>query len=91
MNKPTSIAKPKRLTAREKNARTIKRIQRRYAETHNGQWIGLVDGKVVAIAPNFEALHEALVAIEPRMQRTMVFQAGESWSSGKKLIILPFG
>ena len=79
-----------RITAREKNQRAFQRLRARYERTHNGQWIGLVDGKVVATAKTYEELHNQLVVIEPRTARTMVFQAGASWAQHKKIIILPF-
>lgn len=78
------------MTAREKNQRAFLRLRKRYVTTHNGQWIGLVDGKVAAIAPTIERLHEEMVMIEPRVSRRMVFQAGASWTLPKKLVILLF-
>jgi len=90
MRKTGIETKPKRLTAHEKNQRAFARIHKRYARTHAGQWIGLVNGKVAAIAPTIERLHEEMVRIEPRISRRMVFQAGAPWTQARKLVILLF-
>jgi hypothetical protein len=76
--------------AHERNQRAFLRLRKKLAETHPGQWIGLVGGEVVAIAPTLEELEEELDKIERRPERTMVFQAGEPYPvTDKALPILP--
>lgn len=90
--KPKSKPKRPRLSAEaERNYQAFLRLRKKLAETHHGQWIGLVDGQVVATAPTLEALDEALDQIEPDPDRCLVFLAGEPYplAQGKKLPILP--
>jgi len=76
--------------AHDRNQRAFLRLRKKLAETHNGQWIGLVGGEVVAIAPTLEELEEELDKIERDPRRTMVFQAGEPYPvTDKALPILP--
>ena len=74
----------------QRNQRAFLRLHKNLAETHNGQWIGLVGGKVAAIAPTLEELEEQLAQIESHPGRAMVFQAGEPYPiTDKPLPILP--
>jgi hypothetical protein len=76
--------------AHERNQRAFLRLRKKLAETHNGQWIGLVGGEVVAIAPTLDELEEELQKIERHPGRAMVFQAGEPYPvTDKALPILP--
>jgi hypothetical protein len=76
--------------AHERNQRAFLRLRKKLAETHPGQWIGLIGGEVVAIAPTLEELREKLDKIEPRLRRRMVFRAGEPYPLSKApLPILP--
>jgi hypothetical protein len=75
--------------AHERNQRAFLRLRKKLAETHNGQWIGLVEGKVVATAPTLDELEEELDKIERHPGRRMVFQAGEPYPlTDKKLPIM---
>jgi len=79
----------KRLTILEEtrlNQRVARRLARQMAETHNGQWVALRQGEVVAIEPTLDALVEKFAALEPDPRRGMVFQVGEDYR--KKKIIL---
>jgi hypothetical protein len=74
----------------ERNQRAFLRVRKKLAETHPGQWVGLVDGRVAAIAPTLEELREELDKVEPCLRRRMVFQAGEPYPlSQAPLPILP--
>jgi hypothetical protein len=76
--------------ARERNQRAFLRLRKKLAETHAGQWIGLVGGKVVATAPTLDELEAALNGMESDRRRTMVFRAGDPYPRTKsKLPILP--
>lgn len=76
--------------AHKRNQRAFLRLRKKLAETHPGQWVGLVKGQVVAIAPSLEELRERLDQVEPRPRYRMVFQAGEPYPLSKaKLPILP--
>ena len=63
----------------EINRRTYRRMRKKMAETHAGQWVGIVDGRVVATAPSLEDLSEELTPIESNPERRFVFQAGEDY------------
>ncbi len=84
--------KPKRLSVEQErrlNQRIARRLAQQMAETHQGQWVGLVRGEVVAIEPTLDALIEKMGVIEPDSRRGMVFQAGKDYT--KKKIILSVG
>jgi hypothetical protein len=75
---------------RELNQRAFLRLRRKMAETHPGQWIGLVEGKVVATAPTLEALESELDKIERCPARRLAFRAGDPYPLTKaRLPILP--
>lgn len=77
--------------AHERNQRAFLRIRRRIAETHAGQWVGLVDGEVAAAAPSLRELESQLDEVERDPGRRMVFQAGEPYPfTNSKIPILPF-
>jgi hypothetical protein len=54
--------------AHERNQRAFLRLRKKLAETHPGQWIGLVGGKVVVIAPDEDTLWAELDQIERDLQ-----------------------
>lgn len=84
--------KRKRLTIEQErrlNERAARRLHKKMAATHNGQWIGLVRGEVLATGATLGEVLDALAQVEPDPKRRFTFQVGEE--SGKKLIILPFG
>jgi hypothetical protein len=81
--------KQKRLTVEQErrlNQRIARRLAKELAETHNGQWVGLVRGEVVTTAPTLEEVTGSLMKVEPDPLRRFVFRAGEDYR--KKLIIL---
>ena len=83
--------KPTIVVPRDLNQRTFQRLRRRMAKTHAGQWVALMDGKVVAITRSLEQLRGELESIGANPEHTMVFQAGEAWPLwGKRIQILPF-
>jgi hypothetical protein len=55
-------------------------------QTHQGQWVGLVCGEVVATASTLGEVLDALAQVEPNPQRRFTFHVGEEFR--KKLIIL---
>ena len=66
-----------RLSARSVNNRACWRLKPYIDKTYpSGQYIGLVDGKIVADASDFDTLHEKLRSIEQRIDHRMVVQAG---------------
>jgi hypothetical protein len=72
-------AKPK-LSARYRNDRAFWRLKPYIDKTYPpGQYIGIVDGKIVADDADFEALDAKLSSIEKRRDHTMVVQAGANY------------
>jgi dihydroxyacetone kinase-like predicted kinase len=63
----------------ELNQQTYKKLKAKYAQTKKGQFIGIVDGKVVAEAETIDAVFEKLDQIEPIPSRRFVFRAGEEY------------
>ncbi|MBI1922788.1 hypothetical protein HYR99_00915 [Candidatus Poribacteria bacterium] len=88
---PRRAQQKKHLTVeqeRQLNQRVARRLAQEMAETHKGQWIGLVRGEVVTTAPTLEEVTASLMKVEPDPRRGLVFRAGEDYR--KKLIILTF-
>ena len=88
---PRQAQKQKRLTVEQErrlNQRVARRLAQEMVETHTGQWIGLVRGKMVTTAPTLEEVTASLMKVEPDPRRGFVFRAGEDYR--KKLIILTF-
>ena len=56
------------------------------AQTHQGQWIGLIQGEVVAVESTLETVLQKIHVTEPDPSRGLVFQAGKDYT--KKKIIL---
>jgi len=86
---PRRAQQKKRLTVeqeRQLNQRVARRLAQEMAETHKGQWIGLIQGEVVAMASTLETVLEKMSATEPDPSRGLVFQAGKDYT--KKKIIL---
>jgi hypothetical protein len=63
----------------ELNQQAYKKLKARYAQTQKGQFIGIVEGRVVVEAETIDALFEKLTQIEPIPGRRFVFQAGEKY------------
>ena len=63
----------------ELNQQKYKKLKAKYAQTKKGQFIGIVEGKVVVEAETIDALFEKLDQIEPIPGRRFVFQAGEEY------------
>jgi len=77
--KPAKKLSP-RLSARYVNNRAFWRLKPYIDKTYPpGQYIGLVDGKIVADAADFDTLHEKLKLIEKRRDHSMVMQAGVNY------------
>jgi len=69
-----------RLSARYVNNRAFWRLKPYIDKTYPpGQYIGLVDGKIVADASDFDTLHIKLKSIEQRIDHRMVVQAGVNY------------
>ncbi len=73
---------------RRLNERAARRLYKKMAASHNGQWIGLVRGEVRATGATLGEVLDALAQVEPDPKRRFTFQVGEEF--GKKLIILLF-
>jgi len=58
-------------------------------QTHRGQWVGLVHGEVVAMAPTLGQVLDALAQVESNPQRRFTFRVGEEFR--QKLVILLTG
>jgi hypothetical protein len=77
--KTAKSAKPK-LSARHLNDRAFWRLKPYIDKTYPpGQYIGIVDGKIVADAADFDTIHEKLKTIESRIDHRMVVQAGVTY------------
>jgi hypothetical protein len=77
--KPTKSTKPE-LSPRYRNDRAFWRLKPYIDKTYPpGQYIGIVDGKIVADAADFDTLHEKLNSIEKRRDHSMVIQAGVNY------------
>jgi uncharacterized protein (DUF3084 family) len=63
----------------ELNQQTYRKLRAKYAQTQKGQFIGIVDGKVVAESETIDALFKKLDQIEPIPGRRFVFRAGEEY------------
>ncbi|MBI3923115.1 MAG: hypothetical protein HY318_16970 [Armatimonadetes bacterium] len=90
--KAQQTPKHKRLTVEEErrlNQRVARRLHKQMDETHEGQWVGLLHGDIVVVAPSLDEVAEALTKAEPDSRRGLVFRAGED--SRKKVIILLVG
>jgi hypothetical protein len=74
---------------RQLNQRMARRLAREMEQTHQGQWVGLVRGEVVATAPTLGEVIDALAQVESNPQRRFTFRVGEEFH--KKLIILLAG
>ncbi|MBI1929359.1 hypothetical protein HYR99_34585 [Candidatus Poribacteria bacterium] len=86
---PKQAQKPKPLTVEQErrlNQRVARRLAQEMAETHQGQWVGLVRGEVISTGATLEEVTAALMKVEPDPRRGVVFRAGEDYR--KKLIIL---
>jgi len=69
-----------RLNARYVNNRAFWRLKPYIDKTYPpGQYIGLVDGKIVADAADFDTLDKKLKLIEKRRDHSMVMQAGVNY------------
>jgi hypothetical protein len=89
---PKSASRRKRPSVEQEqrlNERVARRLAQEMAETHAGQWVGLVGGEVAAVAATLDEVVEAMRRIEPNPRRGLVFRAGEDYR--KKLIILAVG
>jgi hypothetical protein len=79
MRTSTKNAKPKR-NLRYANNRAYWRLKPHIDSAYpSGHYIGIVDGKIVADAGDFEALHQKLISIEKRIDHRMVVQAGVTY------------
>jgi hypothetical protein len=77
--KPTKNTKPE-LNPRYRNDRAFWRLKPYIDKNYPpGQYIGIVDGKIVADDADFEALDAKLSSIEKRRDHTMVVQAGANY------------
>jgi hypothetical protein len=77
--KPTKNTKPE-LNPRYRNDRAFWRLKPYIDKNYPpGQYIGIVDGKIVADAADFKTLHEKLISIEKRLDHRMVVQAGVAY------------
>jgi len=74
---------------RDLNERAAQRLAIEMAQTHAGQWVGLVRGEVACVAPTLDELSAQLMKAETAPGRGFVFQAGEDYQ--KKMIILAGG
>ncbi|MCS6862733.1 MAG: DUF5678 domain-containing protein [Abditibacteriales bacterium] len=63
--------------AHERNQQAFLRLRKKLAETHPGQWVVLVGGQVVALAPALEELRERLDQMGPCLRYRTVFEVGE--------------
>ncbi|MDZ7292821.1 MAG: hypothetical protein ONB44_22875 [candidate division KSB1 bacterium] len=78
----TSAKKPAKSTnsklgARYLNHRAFWRLKSYIDKTYPpGHYIGIVDGKIVADAEDFETIHEKLKSLETCLDHSMVVQAG---------------
>jgi hypothetical protein len=77
-NVKKSTPKPlRKLSARYLNDRAYWQLKSYIDQTYPpGHYIGIVDGKIVADAADFDTLHEKLKSIEKRIDHRMVVQAG---------------
>ncbi len=74
--KPAKGTKPE-LSPRYRNDRAFWRLKPYIDKTYPpGQYIGIVDEKIVADAADFDTLHERLKIIEKRPSHRMIMQAG---------------
>lgn len=74
--KPAKKSQPKP-NARYLNNRAFWRLKPYIDKTYPpGHYIGIVDGKIVSDAADFDTLHEMLKSIEKRIDHRMVVQAG---------------
>jgi len=72
-------SKPKN-NARYSNDRAYRRLKSYIDKTFPpGHFIGIIDGKIVADAVDFDTLHEKLKSIEKRIDHRMVVQSGVAY------------
>ncbi|MBI3923267.1 MAG: hypothetical protein HY318_17735 [Armatimonadetes bacterium] len=84
--------KRQRLTLEDEhrlNLRVSRRLHRTMAESHKGQWVGLVRGEVAAVGSTLDEVSDNLMRIEPDPRRRFVFRPDEDYR--KKVIILAIG
>lgn len=74
---------------RRLHQRLARRLSKQMAETHEGQWVGLAHGNVIATAPTIREVTAALTLVEPNPRRRLVFKAGEDYR--KRVMILATG
>ncbi|MCI0698394.1 hypothetical protein L0337_41140 [candidate division KSB1 bacterium] len=77
----TSTKKPQlKRNARYLNDRAFWQLKPYIDKTYPpGHYIGLVDGKIVADASDFDTVHEKLKLIEKRRDHSMVVQSGVNY------------
>jgi hypothetical protein len=64
---------------RELNQATYRRLKKELEKTHNGKFVGIVRGEVVAVAPGLEELLEKLRMIELNPKQGLAFKVGEEY------------
>ena len=68
------------MSEREINQDVAEEIRRTYRlngqELHLGDWVGLLDGKVVAVAKDIESAFQAVRKLDPDPHRGMILQVG---------------
>lgn len=70
------------------NQLASRRLHKRMDATQEGQWIGLLEGEVVATGDSAEEVTQALMRAEPNPKRGLVVQLGKA--RRKKAVILTF-
>lgn len=63
-----------------------KRLRRELEKEYVGQFVGIVGGEVVAIAPTFEEIIARLSECEPNPSRRLVLRVGDKYPKNMPII-----